>query len=126
MTEREQQIQDLVAPLFVVMSIGPINHKPHPFMIGPRHVGWASDHNGGMLSEEAIRRAEKEGIYCAQPGCRLPFDEHTCDVVVFLQFTRNATSDEAQQCLQAALPALAEHKIAGFVFVETPEKFRAT
>ena len=38
---------------------------PHPYCIGPRHVAYAADHCGGMLSESAIEEAEKYGVKCA-------------------------------------------------------------
>ena len=38
----------------VIDTIG----TPHPYMIMPSHVAWASDYCGGMLGKEAIRGAE--------------------------------------------------------------------
>lgn len=37
---------------------------PHPYCIAPGHVAEAANHWGGMLGVEAIRAAEKKGIYC--------------------------------------------------------------
>lgn len=34
---------------------------PHPYCIGPKHVGWASDHWNGMLGKDAILDAEEHG-----------------------------------------------------------------
>lgn len=60
---------------YVIDSIG----VPHPYCIGPRHVGHASDNFYGRLGSDAIRSAENAGIMC--DICRksqqlLSFDEH--------------------------------------------------
>lgn len=59
----------------------------HPYCIGTRHVGWASDHFMGMLGEDAIRDAEKHGIHCETCGGRgstkiLSYDEHETGLLV--------------------------------------------
>ena len=95
-----------------------VNQKPHPFMIGSRHVAHASDHCGGMLGEESLR-----AFPCAMHGCGLPYDQHTKgDHVAFVKLTRDATESE----LRAWLVSLTEgdeswvtiNKVDGFAFIE--------
>lgn len=109
--------------LFICKNVMAINHKPHRYVIGARHVTWASRNSGGMLSEAAIERAEKEGVHCEYPSCRVPFKDHTYVSACFLQLKRNCTKEEAQEALQAIVQATSP-ELEGIVFVETPEKFR--
>lgn len=88
-------------------------------MIGPKHVHHASEHHHGMLGVETLR-----AVPCAHPGCRLSYDEHTCDSVAFLQLKKNLTNDEAKIILQGCEPIMKELHIDGFCLVETEEKFR--
>lgn len=104
----------------IVKDVENINYKPHPFVIGCKHVAHAADHYGGVLDETTLK-----AIPCAHPGCRLSYDEHTCDHVAFIQLKRNATQDEFQGWAQAILvPWLEKVGLDGIVLVETPEKFR--
>lgn len=78
------------------------NFKPHPYMITPRHVAWASDNHGGILDGYAIEQAELHGAHCGvgrhgdggvgratgcYTPCVLPYHQHTSDkvLVVVLQ-----------------------------------------
>lgn len=108
---------------FALMSIQNVNHVPHPYMVGPRHVAYASDKNGGMLTEEV---AEK--VPCATPGCNLPYSEHTSDKVVFLKLKRNVDQIQVKTILENLIKELDFKKngIDGFSFVETDEKYRIT
>lgn len=121
MTEQEQQLQELLKPEFKVLSIDNANFKPHQFMIGPKHVTHASDNCGGMLGEATL-----EAIPCAYPGCKLFYKDHTSDRIAFLQLTQNLSNEKAKKILIRTLPFMREHKVDGFTFVETPEKFRIT
>jgi len=113
--------------VFKFMSVDNVNHKPHPFMIGPRHISHASDKHMGRLGEETLK-----AVPCAQPGCRLPYDQHTLDKVVFLQLKRDASSEEVRDILAdisgqflASISSLTTKRaFDGFAFVETPEQFR--
>ena len=120
MNELEQQFQEKLEGFFVVRSITNVNHKPHRYVIGARHVGFASNNYGGMLSESAL--TDSRCPKCAHPYCILPYKEHTSDRVLMLSLVRNLTNEEAQKALQS-LP-LKENEIDGVCFVETPEKFR--
>ena len=92
MTDKEQQIYTELknsaecgpdTPHFRFARVW-THYDPHPYCIGPRHVGYASDHFGGILGEEAIRAAERHGILCAmesdRPGrrerCGMRYDDH--------------------------------------------------
>lgn len=120
MIEQEQQLQDLLKPEFKVLSIDNTNFKPHPFMIGPNHISHASNY-GGMLGNTTL-----EAIPCAYPGCQLPYKDHTSNRVSFIQLTQNLSNKKAKEVLLKAESFMKEHKIEGFAFVETPEKFRVT
>jgi hypothetical protein len=61
----------------------------HFFTIGPRHVGWAADKFCGILGESAIEDAEKHGIHCAHPHCRVPFAKHKTMLTLFISVPRN-------------------------------------
>lgn len=115
-----------ILTLFVVKSITHVNHKPHPYMIGPKHIEFAADNYNGMLTEAVIAAGEKKRIYCAHPDCALPYDQHTSDKVLFLQLTRDLTNQEATEELMKVKPILEENKVDGVAFVETPEQFRIT
>ena len=50
---------------------------PHPFMIGSKHVKYASNNHNGILGSKAIRAYEKKkGPSCCMKGCNLSYDEH--------------------------------------------------
>lgn len=122
--ELEQKIQEMVAPLFKVLNIQRVNHDPHPYTIGPRHVTWTADHRGGMLTEEAIIAAEKAGVRCAVSGCQVSYKDHKSKKVLFLQLTREGTVDEANAAISPIKEILEAEHIDGIGMVETEEKFR--
>ena len=105
--------------LFKIYDVDRVNHKPHPFMIGPRHVAHAADNHSGMLGEKTL-----EAIPCAMPRCELSYHEHTSNLVVFLQLQRDGEAYEANEILGKLAPVLEENKIEGVVFVDTEEQFR--
>lgn len=100
-------------------GIHEVNHRPHPYTVGAKHVAYAADHNSGILSEEICMK-----IQCEHPGCHLPYDEHTSDKTLFLQLTRDTNNTEANEELLKIKPALLENKIDGVAFVDTEEKYR--
>ena len=120
MKDEVQKILD-ESGLFKFLNVDTINHKPHPFMIGTRHVTHASKHHGGMLGQATL-----DAIPCSHPKCVLSHDAHTSDKVAFLQLTRDATNDEANDVLKQLAPIIEKEKVNGFVFVESDEKFRIT
>lgn len=66
---------------------------PHPYCITPRHVAYAADHCGGMLTTEAIRGAEKAGArcdICAKSGKGiLTIDQHETSTTLFINVPQN-------------------------------------
>lgn len=121
--EKQQAIADALAgqDLFKCLSVGRINHKPHPYMIGPRHVTYASKNHGGMLGEETCKN-----VPCAHPGCTHSYEQHTSTEVGFLQLLRNGTAEEASTILKAVVDKLGVAFLDGFTFVETKENYRIT
>lgn len=105
--------------VFCVKSVENINFKPHPYMIGPIHISYASDHYGGMLGDETLK-----AVRCAHPNCNIPYEQHTSDNVCFLQLLRNATNEEANVILKSLVETIGQSLVDGFAFVETEEKFR--
>ncbi len=118
-----QVIKDIInnSDIFTFKDIMNVNHKPHPYTIGPKHIAYASDHHGGLLGQETLDK-----VPCYVLGCQLSYDEHTSDKVLFLQLKRHATPEEASALfVNPELKAeLEKEKIAGVSFIETDEKFR--
>lgn len=80
------------------------NHKPHPFVIGPRHVAYASEH-GGLLGEEACRQSpcaygRGPGFDSRRDACTLPYDEHTCEHAVVFQCLPGNGVEQLQEILR--------------------------
>lgn len=98
-----------------------VNHKPHPYVVGPRHVAFASE-RGGILSEHTIREAEKSGVKCACRGCNVPFEGHTSNKVCFLQATREIKNSEVRDLLLRHKDEAEKDGIDGFAFVESDYK----
>jgi len=124
---------------FKLKDIIQINHKPHPYCITGKHAIYASNHYGGMLSETAIRNAEKSsdikcGMYVNQftgeyyngykAGCKqcsLSYDEHTSDTVLVIKIFTDKELNEIfglEQYLKSIVDKLEEFKIAGVVFTK--------
>ncbi len=59
---------------------------PHPYCITSRHVAFASDHRGGMLTAEAI---EASGASCGMRGCCLPYNKHESAMTLFITVADN-------------------------------------
>ena len=98
-----------------------VNHQPHPYMIGPKHI----EHNRGMyLGEEQIKEMESRGVaHCAHPDCRKNYEEHTCDQVCFLALKKDLTQGEAQEALKGCVDHFGEKAFEGFAFIENEFKF---
>lgn len=118
----EELIKQKLKRLFEFKSISHVNHKPHPFMLGPAHVKFASDKYGGMIGDSCIN--DKNFPLCSNLGCTLSYKEHTSDKVLFLSLTRDLLNKEAQEVFMGIKPILEEEKIDGVAFVETDQKFR--
>jgi hypothetical protein len=122
----EQKLQAFPAPPegadFALASVDHINHKPHPYTIGPRHVAHASDHHMGMLGTDAIESGERRGIHCAHRGCRLSYSEHTSDLVCFVSVAAHHANVGDVPMLRDYLKEIADKAtelgIDGFAFVK--------
>ena len=120
-----------LAPDFIkVLEIMSVNHKPHPYTLGPLHIGYANDHHSIYLTDEVIRAAEKAGkASCVHPDCTrsyngaLPYDDHTSETGLFISLTRNVTEEEAA-ALKPMMLFVESQNLRGVCFVDTSEKFR--
>lgn len=94
---------------------------PHPYMIGTKHVVYASDHNGGRLGDDTIVSGEAQGIHCAQKNCSLAYKEHEQAILIHCsKDPKDSTElqEEAQQFLESIIPAIEKDGLAGFVLVD--------
>lgn len=141
-SEKVEQLQEILKDLFIVVGIDPLNFRVngepgHPFTIGPEHVAYAHDHHNGIMDESVCEKipckarslhprfrkilvpGESKGGICNQPR-----SAHAHDTVVFLKLKRDTTKSEAGELMLKAEVFFKENDIDGFIFVETPEKFR--
>ena len=118
--DKKEKIQEVLLKqnLFEVYDVTNINHKPHPYVIGPSHI---SNSSGAYLD---IEECERKGVKCAHPNCYLSYKEHTSDLVCFLKLKRNGTNEEANTVLKNLVNELGENFVDGFSFIEIDEKFR--
>lgn len=124
----EEQIKDINILLdtqkIKALSIDNINHVPHPYMIGPKHL----EYNDSMfLGDSQIRHMESEhGPMCYQEKttCQILYEDHTSIKVVFMELQCNLENKEAGEELFKAKNYLEENDIEGITFVDTPERFR--
>jgi len=107
------------AEILKVSGIHEVNHKPHPYTVGNKHVDYASKHNAGVLSEEICQK-----IKCAHPKCKLDYTEHTSDKTLFLQLKRDTLESEVQNELLKVKDSLLENKVDGIAFVDSEEKYK--
>ena len=119
--EVKSQISKLTEGIFSVYDITEINHNPHPYMVGPKHIQHASDNFGGLLDERTT-----DVVGCAHPHCGMDYQSHTYDTVVALKLLKNLTNSEANDSLQSLLPIFEKEGIDGVIFIESKENFRIT
>ncbi|RKX65103.1 MAG: hypothetical protein DRP42_05340 [Tenericutes bacterium] len=91
---------------------------PHPYCVGARHVGHASNNFGGMLSEECIKDGEKNGITCETRGCNLMYKEHEKALIVQIFDKKNLDEVELQDYLKSIVKQAEDEGYVGFVFME--------
>ena len=115
----KSQISKLTEGIFSVHCITEINHNPHPYMVGTKHVVHASKHFGGVLDKRTFSI-----VGCAHPHCSMDYVSHTFDTILTLKLLKNLSNDEAKSVLKTVIPLLEEHKIDGIIFIETEENFR--
>jgi len=108
-------------------SIDGVNHKPHPYTIGPKHIVWSNEYSGGMLGEDTIKEGEKRNkCKCAVPGCKISYEDHTYDTVCFLQLKQNCNATDVQPIFNELAEIAKKIHIDGFALIDTKEKFRIT
>ena len=110
LTKKYQQLLD-PGECFRVEEVRHVNHKPHPFVIGPKHVVYASDHCNGRLGEEAVRAHP-----CAH--CREDYEKHTHDTALFVHLKRDLANKEAGNALFAIKKEMSQDGIDGVCFLE--------
>lgn len=106
--------------LFTVEDVIQVNHYPHPYMIGTKHLVHASENCNGVLGDRTLNT-----VPCAMHCCNLSHAEHTFDTVVPLKLLRNGTTKEAKDILKSFVDVV-EENVDGFIFVETSEQYRIT
>ena len=101
----------LVPEPFVVQQVTQVNYKPHPYVIGPKHIEAAQSY-GGILGKEVM---EKVGCayYDRGSSCGLPYSAHTHDTAIFLTMTRDVANKEAADILSALKPEFEKDNISG-------------
>jgi ribosomal protein S4E len=121
------EIEDLIRESFKgqsiieLKSVQYVNHRPHSYMIGRKHIAYASEHSDGMLGIETLKK-----VKCAVPGCNLSYDKHTSEIVAFLTLLRNADNLEIDVIVKKLVDDIPEGIFDGIMFVETSENFRIT
>lgn len=102
---------------------------PHPYCLTPKHVEYASKKFNGMLGNEALASAEKEGIYCF--SCReinrrlgdpiLKYNEHKHNLLVACYKDMNKTKklkNEMKVYLLSIKDMCEKDGYAGFTFLK--------
>jgi hypothetical protein len=108
----------------VVEDIRDVNFRPHPYVIGSRHL---SRNDSIYLGPRQIRAMEqKHGPMCAYRGCNLYYDAHESDRVACVKLRRDCTNQEMKEWLKSLIDTgwCAQEKVDGFAFLETPEHYR--
>lgn len=122
---REKKVKESIehCDFIKLLEIQEVNHKPHPYIIGPKHVTYASDHCCGRLGEDvmnALPSCKPKGYY----GPDVYLKDITFDRVCFMQLTRSVPRKEFLEGMQPAMDEWEKAGIDGMVFVETDEGYR--
>jgi len=120
MDDMEKKYMHKITEPLKLKSITHVNHSPHPYTIGSKHIAHAHDNCGGRLGEDTM-----EAVPCAaKGGCSLSYAEHTSDLVMFVELTRNCKNKEVADVLFPIKGEMEADKIDGVAFVETDEEYR--
>ena len=112
-------VSGLLPDTLICYDVTNVNHKPHPYMVGSKHVTHASKYYGGMLGEATLK-----AVKCAYPNCNFSYEEHTSDKVIFLQLKDNVTKELIQTVFDKIIETLPKKSFDGFSFIESKEKYR--
>lgn len=82
----------------------------HPFVVGPTHIAKSN----GIL----------DPTVAPCHACGREYKDHTSDRVAVIRLLRNVDKSEALPMLQEFVEYVKEDGVDGFMFMETPEKFR--
>jgi hypothetical protein len=92
------------------------NYNPHPFMLGPKHISFAADNYRSILGDACMN--DSRFPTCADRGCGLSPDQHTHDLVCFLQLERDIESVEISGILLKVKDEAVADDVDGFAFIE--------
>ena len=95
------------------------NHSPHQFEVTKEHLKYASQHNGGVLSEYIL-----SGFNCGVKGCRKSYPNHTSDMQLVLQLKRDATEEEVKAELLNIKEDIIKLGIDTVAFADTEEGYK--
>ena len=103
------------AGILKVHDVTTCNHNPHPFMLGPKHIGFCSDNYGGKLGDSCTN--DPRFPTCSSRGCQLSYQQHTSDHVCFLQAKKNCTLKEVEVELLLLKDHCEADGVDGFGFI---------
>ena len=117
LSELPKKYQPLVEDEFLIHKVDHCNYKPHPFVIGSAHF------DNGTINVHKARCAFKGPGpgYSRYDPCDLPYEQHTYDVVMFLECKKTLANKEAAAALFKLKEAFEADKvhIDGFAFVRS-------
>jgi len=122
--EKDDLIEELSVFSFItVKNIDDVNHKPHQFVAGVKHIEHASVNCGGILGERTMNEIPSyspNGRGLTSPPVFMK--DITFDTVCFIQLTCNVSHEEFSKIV----PTLEKYEsiVDGIVLIDTPEKFR--
>lgn len=103
---------------FTLHEITTVNHKPHPYTIGPKHLEASS----GILDESVCRR-----VPCAHPYCSTSYENHTHETVAVIQVSADGELADVPGLHDYLLSVKAKAEelgIDGFVFTKAPKPYQ--
>jgi hypothetical protein len=92
-------------------SLTHVNHRPHPFVIGPKHL----ENSKSMYLDPDCAPCAWRGP--RREACNLSHAEHVSDHVVVIAGLTEPVSDDHKTAIETLAPVLEEHGIDGMVFV---------
>lgn len=118
----DEEVEWLYKPMlngsFITRGIHHVNHKPHPFVIGPRHL--ANSDSMYLDPDSAPCAYAEKGMM--RNTCQLSYKEHTASKVLFLECSKDVLEEEATKLIKR-LP-LQDDGIDGIAFVESTHGYK--